>query len=67
MVEEYSRQNEHKSKELEALSAKLAEKQEKITALKKDKAEIAMKLQRVESKLENMGKFSHIFIKSIKQ
>lgn len=38
-----------------------------MTTLKKERKELANKLQRVESKLENMSKFSHIFIKSIKQ
>lgn len=66
LVEEYSRQNELKSKELEAFSAKFSEKKDKMAALKKERSDLTIKLQRVESKLENMSKFSHIFIKSIK-
>jgi predicted nuclease with TOPRIM domain len=54
-------------KELEKATAKIAEKNDKLTALKKAKADLETKLHRVESKLENMSKFSHIFIKSIKQ
>lgn len=38
-----------------------------MAGLKKEKADLVTKLQRVESKLQNMSKFSHIFIKSIKQ
>ena len=67
LVEEYSRQNELKCKELESLTAKITEKKTKIISLKKDKTDLQVKLNRVESKLQNMSKFSHIFIKSIKQ
>jgi len=47
-----------------------------MDAIKKEKTEnpnlafitdLETKLHRVESKLQNMSKFSHIFIKSIKQ
>ena len=67
LVEEYSRQNEIKTKELEASAAKMADKKTKMSALKKEKSDLLVKLQRVESKLQNMSKFAHIFIKSIKQ
>ena len=45
----------------------MTEKKEKMAALKKDKLDLETKLGRVESKLNNMSKFAHIFIKSIKQ
>ena len=67
LVEEYSRQNELKAREMEQLTAKMSEKKDKMAGLKKEKADLVTKLQRVESKLQNMSKFSHIFIKSIKQ
>lgn len=66
LIEEYSRQNELKTKELDAATLKMNDKKEKMAALKKDKSELEAKLTRVESKLHNMSKFSHIFIKSIK-
>lgn len=67
LVEDYSRQNELKTKELESMALKLTDKKEKMALLKKENGELHAKLQRVESKLQNMSKFSHIFIKSIKQ
>ena len=65
-MEDYSRQNELKTKELELITAKVADKKDKMTNLKRDNVDLQSKLQRVESKLQNMRKFSHIFIKSIK-
>ena len=38
-----------------------------MAVIKKEKTDLTSKLSRVESKLQNMSKFSHIFIKSIKQ
>ena len=67
LVEDYSRQNELKTKEIEAITAKLQGKKGTIGLLKKEKIDLTSKLQRVESKLHNMSKFSNIFIKSIKQ
>ena len=67
LVEDYSRQNELKAKEIEALTEKLKLKKDSMTVLKKERNELQTKYQRVESKLQNMSKFSHIFIKSIKQ
>ena len=51
LVEEYSRQSELKTKEIEAASAKMTEKKAKMALLKKDKLELHGKLGRVESKL----------------
>ena len=45
----------------------MTDKKIKMSALKKEKSDLQVKLQRVESKLQNMSKFAHIFIKSIKQ
>ena len=49
------------------MATRLSDKKEKMVAMKKENIELSAKLQRVESKLQNMSKFSHIFIKSIKQ
>ena len=67
LIEEYSRQNEAKTKELEAATAKINDKKDKMAALKRSKIDLETKLNRVESKLQNMSKFALIFIKSIKQ
>ena len=46
---------------------KFDEKKSKYVEVKGQNKELIQKLQRMESKLGNMSKFSHIFIKSIKQ
>ena len=65
MIEEYSKQNELKTKELEEIQDKLTLKKDSIHSLKKSNAEMEQKINRLQSKLTNMSKFSKIFIKSM--
>ena len=44
LVEDYSRQNELKTKELELITAKVADKKEKMTNLKRDNTDLQSKL-----------------------
>ena len=48
------------------MKTRFDEKNTKYVAMKTQNKELTQKLQRMESKLGNMSKFSHIFIKSIK-
>lgn len=65
MIEEYSKQNELKTKELEEMQDKLTLKKDSIHSLKKSNSEMEQKISRLQSKLSNMSKFSKIFIKSM--
>lgn len=65
MIEEYSKQNELKTKELEEMQDKLSLKKDSIQSLKKSNSEMEQKINRLQSKLTNMSKFSKIFIKSM--
>ena len=65
MIEEYSKQNELKTKELEEIQDKLTLKKDSIHSLKKSNSEMEQKINRLQSKLTNMSKFSKIFIKSM--
>ena len=44
MVEDYSRQNELKTKELESAAAKLTDKKDKMAVIKKENVELIAKL-----------------------
>jgi len=66
IVEDYSRQVETKSKEIGELTSKLVIKKTKMKDLKKRAFEMEQKDVRQQSKLDNMKKFSSIFIKSMK-
>ena len=55
-----------KTKEAEGLSEKLVDKKQKYDLVKKRNGELEAKLQRMESKLAHMSRFSQIFIRSVK-
>ncbi len=66
IVEEYSKQNELKSREIEELLICASNKKVKYQQLKKVNADLDLRLNRLQSKLDNMSKFCRIFIKSTK-
>ena len=71
MIEEYSKGNEAKSKEIEFLNLKLDKKHNKISELKKNKSEIENKNSKLKSTLDNVKTFLKFmntnFLKNMKQ
>lgn len=71
LIEEYSKGNEAKSKEIEFLTQKLDKKYTKIAELKKNKLENETKNTKLKSTLENVKTFLKFmntnFLKSMKQ
>ncbi len=71
VIEDYSKQNELKSKEIEALTEKLDKKSAKLTDFKKKHADSENRVIKLKSTLENVKTFLKLlntnFIKSMKQ
>lgn len=66
VIDEYKKQVEDKQSYIDQIQAKMVSKKEKLGAFKTENATLKSKVLRMESKLENMGKFSRILLKSIK-
>ena len=70
IMEEYSKQNETKAKEIEALSAKLDSKQAKVDTLKKVKVDQELRIGKLKGTLDNVKTFLKVlnsnFLKSMK-
>lgn len=71
IIEDYSKSNETKSKEIESLNSKLDRKVQKISELKKTKSENEVKITKLRGTLDNMKTFLKLlntnFLKSMKQ
>ena len=70
IIEDYSKQNELKSKEIEAITFKLDKKQVKLSDIKKRHSEAEVKVSRLRGTLDNVKTFLKLlntnFIKSMK-
>ncbi|CDW79559.1 UNKNOWN [Stylonychia lemnae] len=71
IIEEYSKQSEQKSKEIEALIARIDKKQGKLDELKKNKLETDSKMIKLKSSLDNVKTFLRLlnnnYMKTMKQ
>ena len=70
IIEDYSRQSEIKSKEIEALNARISKKSTKVEDLKKYKQDTELRMGKLRSTLDNVKTFLRLlstnYMKSMK-
>ena len=71
IIEDYSKQNEAKAKELEVLTAKFDKKAEKLNVFKKKNTDSEIKVAKLRNTIDSVKSFLKIFnsnfVKSMKQ